>query len=213
MRPPMRQPTTSERLWVSMISRLRRDMAATCSLRYVGLRVPVVTKMQPQQAVSNEGVTAGPVGRADLEAAALPVADRRGARPLCGGRSASGQARPAVCQAAVRQAYLGTLLVAVPTVVPASVTALVTAGHVRSTEERVQQLVCASCLRLRNDRGGARTHDLRIKSTKLPEEYWGPSDSKQDTKRPSSLLRIPIVPIETNGLSTVEGSIFDLPLH
>jgi hypothetical protein len=37
----------------------------------------------------------------------------------------------------------------------------------------------------------------------MPEDYWGPPDSKQDRKRPSSLLKIPIVPIETNGLSTV----------
>ena len=48
-----------------------------------------------------------------------------------------------------------------------------------------------------------RTHDLRIKGTELTEDYWGPSDSKQDRKRPSSLLKIPIVPVETNGLSTV----------
>ncbi len=55
----------------------------------------------------------------------------------------------------------------------------------------------------RYDRGGDRTHDLRIESSKRPEDYWGPLDSKQDRKRPSSLLGIPIVPIETNGLSTV----------
>jgi len=50
---------------------------------------------------------------------------------------------------------------------------------------------------------GLETRDLRIKSTKMTDDYWGPSDSKQDRKRPSSLLRIPIVPIETNGLSTI----------
>jgi hypothetical protein len=32
--------------------------------------------------------------------------------------------------------------------------------------------------------------------------HWGLLDSKQDRKRPSSLLSIPMVPIEPNGLST-----------
>jgi len=54
-----------------------------------------------------------------------------------------------------------------------------------------------------NDLGGARTHDLRINSAKLTKGHWGLSNSKQDRKRPSSLLSVPIVPIETNGLSTV----------
>jgi hypothetical protein len=46
------------------------------------------------------------------------------------------------------------------------------------------------------------THDLWINRPRMLEGYWDLSDSEQDRKRPS-LLRIPTVPIETNGLSTV----------
>ncbi|UCC84042.1 MAG: hypothetical protein JSW46_03680 [Gemmatimonadota bacterium] len=44
-------------------------------------------------------------------------------------------------------------------------------------------------LSLKSERGGAQTHDLRITSTKLTEDYWGPSDSRLARKRPSNLLR------------------------
>jgi hypothetical protein len=111
----------------------------------------------------------------------------------------SRQARTAARQSAVLQTCLGSRLVTVPTVVTLFVTAFVTA--------RAVELLSGSprlfwFFEMESDRGGARTHDLRIKSTKRPEDYWGPSDAKRDRKRPSSLLRIPIVPIETNGLST-----------
>jgi hypothetical protein len=47
-----------------------------------------------------------------------------------------------------------------------------------------------------------RPYDPRIMIPLAHADYWGLLDSKQDRKRPSSLLSIPMVPIEPNGLST-----------
>jgi len=93
----------------------------------------------------------------------------------------------------------------------ASVTAFVTVAGVRSREERDEQPIGVIQLRLRNDRAGIRTQDLPIKGTRRPEDDWGPSASKQDRKRPSSLLRIPIVSVGSNGLSTIPLQWADAP--
>ncbi len=61
----------------------------------------------------------------------------------------------------------------VPEAVTGLVTAFVTAPHPSRTDERDEQPISASCLRLRDDRAGIRTQGLRTKSTRRPEDYSG----------------------------------------
>ncbi len=57
--------------------------------------------------------------------------------------------------------------------------------------------------RSNNDRGGARTHGLRIKSTSRDQDYWGPPASNLDNRRPSTVSVVPSVPLNLDGLVTL----------
>ncbi len=47
------------------------------------------------------------------------------------------------------------------------------------------------------------THDLRIKSTNRDQDYWGPSASNLDNRRPSTVSVVPSVPVILNSLVTI----------